>query len=135
MKHRIRSLGTALLVSGGLGLAGFGLAAGTAQAQPSPAPLDAWPGCPNDNPSGPCHWCPGDPPVQTGNLRVNPVIWDDSVCHTYWYVYFGQGNVAQNIWEGEVPPPPPPPPPPAIISTYEQCLQMLGPLAMFCPKA
>jgi hypothetical protein len=34
------------------------------------------------------------PPVQTGNLRVNPVIWDNNVCHTYRYVYFGQGNVA-----------------------------------------
>jgi len=74
-------------------------------------------------------------PVQTGNIRVNPVIWDNSVCHTYWYVYPGQGNVAENIWEGDGPPPPPPPPPPAIISTYEQCLQMLGPLAGFCPKA
>jgi hypothetical protein len=49
-------------------------------------------------------------PVQTGNLRVNPVIWDSNICHTYWYVYFGQGNVAQNIWEGDIPPPPPPPP-------------------------
>ena len=39
--------------------------------------------------------------MQTGNLRVNPVIWDPNVCHTYYYVYFGQGNVAQNIWEGE----------------------------------
>jgi len=35
--------------------------------------------------------------VQTGNLRTNPVVWDSNVCHTYWYVYFGQGNVAQNI--------------------------------------
>ncbi|WNG90881.1 hypothetical protein [Mycobacterium sp. ITM-2016-00318] len=36
---------------------------------------------------------------------------DESVCHTYWYVYSGQGNVAHNIFEGEAPPPPPPPPP------------------------
>ncbi len=86
-----------------------------AQALPAaPLPERAWPGCPEDNPSGPCHWCPGDPPVQTGNLRINPVIWDNNVCHTYWYVYFGQGNVAQNIFEGETPPPPPPPPPPGL---------------------
>jgi len=43
--------------------------------------------------------------VQTGNLRTNPVEWDRNVCHTYWYVYFGQGNVAQNIFEGDAPPP------------------------------
>ena len=49
--------------------------------------------------------------MQTGNLRVNPVVWDETVCHTYWYVYFGQGNVADNIFEGEVPPAPPPAPP------------------------
>ncbi len=70
--------------------------------------------------------------MQTGNLRINPVVWDANACHTYWYVYFGQGNVAQNIFEGEVPPPPPPPPPPALISTREQCLQILG---IFCPAA
>jgi hypothetical protein len=47
--------------------------------------------------------------VQTGNIRVYPVVWDESICHTYWYVYSGQGNVAHNIWDGELPPPPPPP--------------------------
>jgi hypothetical protein len=46
--------------------------------------------------------------------RTNPVVWDPNVCHTYWYVYFGQGNVAQNIFEGDAPPPPPPPPPPGL---------------------
>ena len=109
--NRVSRFATTVLVSGGLGLAGLGLAAGSAQALPAPVPLKAWPGYPDDNPSGPCHWCPGDPPVQTGNLRVNPVVWDNNVCHTYWYVYHGQGNVAQNIFEGPVPPPPPPPPP------------------------
>jgi hypothetical protein len=74
----------------------------------------SWPGCPPDHPEGPCRWCPGDPPVQTGNLRVNPVVWDANVCHTYWYVRSGQGNVAQNIFEGPEPPPPPPPPPPGL---------------------
>jgi hypothetical protein len=92
---------TALLCSGVTGVAG-------------PAAAGAWPGCPNDHPEGPCHWCPGDPPVQTGNHVTNPVRWDEGVCHTYWYVPFGQGNVAQNILEGDAPPPPPPPPPPAL---------------------
>ena len=104
------------LMALGIAIAGSALAPAGVQALPgNPAPLrGAWPGCPENNPSGPCHWCPGDPPVQTGNLRVNPVIWDNNVCHTYWYVYHGQGNVAQNIFEGEVPPPPPPPPPPGF---------------------
>ena len=108
-----RMVGTALMTVG-VAVAGIGWAAGTAHAMPAtPAPQqgNAWPGCPPENPSGPCRWCPGDPPVQTGNLRINPVRWDNNVCHTYWYVYHGQGNVAQNIFEGEVPPPPPPPPP------------------------
>lgn len=106
-----RFLGAALL-SFALTSAGLGSVPGVASALPGgPAPEQAWPGCPDSNPSGPCRWCPGDPPVQTGNLRVNPVVWDSNVCHTYWYVYHGQGNVAQNIFEGEVPPPPPPPPP------------------------
>ena len=51
---------------------------------------------------------PGDPPVATGNIRVNPVIWDETICHEYWFVYHGQGNVAQNIWDGPNPPGEPP---------------------------
>jgi hypothetical protein len=122
---------TTALMAGGLAAAGLGLTAGTAEARPAaPMPLDAWPGCPNDHPEGPCHWCPGDPAVQTGNLRVNPVVWDANICHTYWYVYHGQGNVAQNIFEGDIPPAPPPPPPPGLI-TRENCQQILGP---FCPR-
>jgi hypothetical protein len=122
------------LLSGVTALATLDWAAtGVAEARPiAPMPLNAWPGCPNGHPEGPCHWCPGDPRVQTGNHITNPVVWDNNACHTYWYVYFGQGNAAQNIFEGEVPPPPPPPPP-AIISTREQCLAILRPV--FCPKA
>ena len=101
------------LLSAGVAIAGVGIASGTAEARPlAPLPQSgAWPGCPEDNPSGPCHWCPGDPPVETGNKRVYPVVWDESVCHTYWYVTPGQGNVQHNIFEGELPPAPPPPPP------------------------
>ena len=102
----IRSAAGAFLAAS-VALAGSVLPAVTAQAQPG----NSWPGCPPDSPEGPCRWCPGDPPVQTGNLKVNPVVWDNSVCHTYWYVYSGQGNVASNIFEGDAPPAPPPPPP------------------------
>src|SRR3569833_1057972 len=96
-----RILGTAVMTIG-VAVAGIGWAAGTAQALPggtAPEQGSAWPGCPNESPEGPCRWCPGDPPVQTGNIRVNPVVWDNNVCHTYWYVYHGQGNVAANIFE------------------------------------
>jgi hypothetical protein len=99
MRRIFVALASAVLLWGGV--AGVGGRAGA----------NAWPGCPPDHPAGPCHWCPGDPPVQTGNLRVNPVIWDTHVCHTYWYVLSDQGNVAKGIFEGDVPPAPPPPPP------------------------
>lgn len=110
MRRLIFGLATSVLLSGGLGVAGLAGAVGTAAAWPGPLPKSGgWPGCPDD-PKGPCHWCPGDPPVQTGNLRVNPVIWDSSICHTYYYVLPGQGNVSSMIWDGEDPPAPPPPP-------------------------
>ena len=91
------------LMSAGVALAGMGLSTGVAEAEVPP--------------SGPNTWCPGDPPVPTGNIRVNPVVWDNNVCHEYWFVYHGQGNVAKNIWEGPNPPGAPPgqhfvPPPP-----------------------
>ena len=128
MTRRIVRLATTALVAGGLGVAN--LAGGIASAQPGPLPLDASPGCPNNHPQGPCHWCPGQPLPPTGNHVTNPVIWDNNICHTYYYVYFGQGNVAQNIWDGENPPPPPPAPPGLI--NKDNCQQILG---MFCPHA
>jgi hypothetical protein len=107
MRRIVVGLASATLLWGGVaGVVGVG----AADAHPGPAP-QSWPGCPPDHPAGPCHWCPGDPPVQTGNLRVNPVVWDTHVCHTYWYVPGDQGNVANGIFEGDVPPAPPPPPP------------------------
>ena len=122
--NQISRFATTVLVAGGLSMAVVGVAAGTAQAEPG-----GWPGC--DSPSGPCHWCPGDEAPHTGNHITDPVVWDWNVCHTYWYVYPGQGNVANLIWDGDNPPPPPHAPP-ALISTREQCEQILG---FFCPKA
>jgi hypothetical protein len=125
MRTTLKNIIAGGLLSAALG-AGLVVTGGTAEA-------DAWPGCPEDHPAGPCHWCPGSPPVQTGNHVTNPVRWDESVCHTYWYVYFGQGNVAQNIFEGETPPPPPPPTDPGpFVIDRNNCQQILG---MFCPKA
>jgi hypothetical protein len=91
-RSRKRLIGGALL-SAGVAIGGVGLPAGVASAVP---------------PGGPYTWCPGDPPVATGNIRVNPVIWDETICHEYWFVYHGQGNVAQNIWDGPNPPGEPP---------------------------
>jgi hypothetical protein len=57
-------------------------------------------------PQVPCHWWPGQPLAPTGNHVTNPVWWDNNVCDTYYYVNFGTGNVASNIWDGDNPPPP-----------------------------
>ena len=100
MKRLVLGLTTAVLLSGGAaGLVGPGIA----QATPGPLPLNggAWPGCPADHPAGPCHWCPGDPPVQTGNLQTDPVVWDNTICHTYYYDY-PYGNVAKAIWKATI---------------------------------
>ncbi|MDT5059276.1 MAG: hypothetical protein QOF66_7642, partial [Mycobacterium sp.] len=93
--------------SGGLALAGLGLAAGTAQADPFAAQ--------------PHSWCPGQA------LPFNNIQWDMGVCHTWYTVPFGQGNVRMVDLQGNpldsfisadipapmlTPPPPPPPPPP-----------------------
>jgi hypothetical protein len=85
---------TAVLVSGGLGLAG------PAQAGP---------------PLPPHTWCPGDPMVYS---RFNPSSgpgpgyqWDMTVCHT-WYWVNGTGNVPfegrlpSDVWDGPGGPPP-----------------------------
>jgi hypothetical protein len=74
--NRISRFAMAVLVAGGLGVAGFGMAAGTARAEPG-----GWPGC--DNPGGPCHWCPGDEAPHTGNHITDPMDWDWNIC-TYW---------------------------------------------------
>lgn len=73
MRRLIVGLAPILLVSGGLGWAGLGLAAGIAHA-------------------GAFHWCPGDPPPQgstpdPAGHGVNRVpiypAWDTTVCHDY----------------------------------------------------
>jgi hypothetical protein len=96
LRRGIVGLATIVLVSGGLGLAGLGLAAGTAQA---------------DN-LGPFQWCPGqsmDKPTGPGH----DIAWDWSVCHTWYTVDYGKGNVSHSYdiggpssyWDGDDPPP------------------------------
>ncbi|MGE0218730.1 hypothetical protein [Mycolicibacterium sp.] len=98
------------VMSVGLAVGGLGLGAGTASALPAQ----------------PHQWCPGQsmyPPEGPGSGYV----WDMTVCHTWQYVSYGQGNVPvqvptgvdpvtfqptgwttqpeSNVWEGPNPPP------------------------------
>jgi hypothetical protein len=108
MKRLTVALATTVLLSGGV--AGVP-DAGTAQAKLGPVPLSHGPVHADDDWGPPHRWCPGQSLWITGNHVNNPVIWDNNVCHTYYIVNFGMGNVAQNIWDGPNPPPKPPPPP------------------------
>ena len=95
MKRALAAFATTVLVSGGLGLAGLGLGAGNA-------------GAVNQ---GPFEWCPGQPMSYPG--PGNEFVWDMNICHTWWRVDYGKGNVPRkkppppesNIWDGPDPPP------------------------------
>jgi hypothetical protein len=63
MRKRVVRLASTMLMTGGLGLAGLGLAQGSAQAQPGYLPLDDDNGCVPWVPCGWGHsdwWRPGD---------------------------------------------------------------------------
>jgi hypothetical protein len=106
INHTLTELAAKALLSGAVALAAFGLATGTAQAHPGFAPTSHGPVADDGNWGPPHHWCPGDRPPQTGNQ--GEVVWDNSVCHTYYVVDPGLGNVATNIWDGPHPPDNPP---------------------------
>ncbi|WIM89652.1 hypothetical protein PT015_09600 [Candidatus Mycobacterium wuenschmannii] len=85
-----RAIGAALL-TGGLATAGLG-GSGVAQAHQ------------------PHHWCPGDP--MTYPAGPGPAYnWDMNICHTWYWVTNGKGNVPykgslpSTLFDGEVPPP------------------------------
>jgi hypothetical protein len=103
VRRLIVGLATAAVASSGLGLA---VGDGIALAQPElPMPADdgGW--------GPPQHWCPGEQPLPaTGNHVTDPLHWDWNVCHTYYFLYQGMGNVSSMIWDGDNPPPKPPPP-------------------------
>jgi hypothetical protein len=79
-------LSTAVLAGAGLALSAFGLAVGTAQAAPAPAPT--------------YHWCPGDRWDQGWGNN-----WDWNHCHD-WGPAGPVGYVVPPPW---APPPPAPP--------------------------
>jgi hypothetical protein len=102
---RIWLAAAGVLVTAGLGCVGLGVGEGIAVAQPDPFATDdgGW--------GPPHHWCPGEQPVPaTGNHITDPLNWDWNVCHTYYFLWPGMGNVSSLIWDGENPPPKPPPP-------------------------
>ena len=100
--HKMIRIVAGALLSGGVAVAGLGLGAGTAQAIPD----------------GPYTWCPGQPKSAymppggvPGPASPGPSVnWDWSVCHTFWGVQWGQGNINNFIWEGDNPPAPRPQP-------------------------
>jgi hypothetical protein len=108
--HNLKKITIGALVSGAVAVAGVALAAGTAQADPQSP--------------GPFQWCPGQPlpgdhlgaiVIPSRNINIPPkditVVWNNSVCHTYWATPFARGNVrlndgsTSNIWDGPDPPP------------------------------
>jgi hypothetical protein len=103
---RLSRLATTAVAAGAVATAGLAPDAGTAQADPFPA-----------QPHG---WCPGQA------LPFNNIQWDMGVCHTWYIVPFGKGNVRMVDLKGNsmdsfiadgpapmlTPPPPPPPLPP-----------------------
>jgi hypothetical protein len=121
--HHKRIIAGALL-SGGLVVAGLGLAAGAAQADTfSPQPHS---------------WCPGQ------GLPFPGIRWDTSLCHTWYEVPFGQGNVQMVDVHGNplasfvsadsaapvftAPPPPPYPLPPHPFCTPRGNLIIIPPI-------
>jgi hypothetical protein len=100
---RVKRIVACALLCGGLGLAAAGLGAATAQAT-----------------DGPFTWCPGqsmDWPVGPNNRFSDlPYSWDMHVCHAWYTVDYGYGNVPRIIngnstlagsetWDGDNPPP------------------------------
>jgi hypothetical protein len=114
------------LLAGTLAATGTGLATGIAQADPY-----------NPN-ADPAHsWCPGQA------LPFREIVWNMGVCHTWYIVPPGTGNVRMNDVHGNpnnsfvsadipapifTPPPPPPPSPPHPFCTPRGALFIVGPI-------
>jgi hypothetical protein len=90
-------LATALLASAGA-FSAFGLDTGIARADPDPN-------------YGPHQWCPGVRKDQPPNGPGTELLWDWNVCHTFYNVGYGMGNVPNkegspsDVYEGPDPPP------------------------------
>jgi hypothetical protein len=91
-----RTLGR-MLLSFGVTMTLFGAGVVPAQADSSFGP---WTCCPGQNEGHPQSPGPGCPYSGAG------VNWDRNVCHTWWSVYYGHGNVGPTTWDGPDAPPP-----------------------------
>ncbi len=123
---RIARVATTVIVSGGVALAGLGLATGTAQADPVWGPSYSGGNCPPG--VGSCtHWCPGDPAIPGTEFGI--LTWDPNICHDWYWNSEGIVDINSNTvypWRGaphEAAPPPPPPsgPPPAPAPWPADC--------------
>ncbi|MDT5049922.1 MAG: hypothetical protein QOG75_5822 [Mycobacterium sp.] len=96
MSYNVKTIAAGALLSAGVAMAGLVLGAGTAYADPGFI-----------EPVGPYQWCPGG--------RPSTLDWDHSICHKFWIVARGHGNVdgttvvsdgapLDNVWEGPNPP-------------------------------
>jgi hypothetical protein len=129
--NRISRFATTVLVSCGLGLAGLGLATGTAQADPAWGPSYSGGNCPPG--VGACtRWCPGDTLYSWSSM----VKWDWNICHDWYWNSEGVVDIVSNTiypWHGvphQAPPPPPPPsgpPPPPPPPAPGICIPFIGP--------
>src|SRR3954449_11936862 len=107
-KSTIKVLAAAVLMSGGLGLAGVGMAPGPAQADPNWGPSYEGGNCPGGVTC--THWCPGDPPIPGSEFGV--ISWDWNICHDWYWNSNGVVDVETNViypWHGtphqQAPPP------------------------------
>ena len=95
--NRTTRLATTVVLSGGLGLAGLGLGAGTAQAGPIFGPSYEGGNCPGGITC--THWCPGDPLIPGSSV----ITWDWNVCHDWYWNSEGVVDVGSNViypWHG-----------------------------------
>lgn len=116
MRPGLAGLATTLLVSGGLGLAGLGLAAGTVQAQPSPAPQST------------SQWCPG----QYVSKFIQNMQWDWNVCHD-WHLVDNSEPDEYGVTHFHAEEGPEPPSPPPIFHTKDECMRAVGFICVFAP--
>ena len=91
---RLSRFATALVVSGGVGMAGLGLGIGTAVAD---GPSYQGGNCPSGLTC--THWCPGDPLIPGSQV----ISWDWNVCHDWFWNSEGVVDVEGNTiypWRG-----------------------------------
>jgi hypothetical protein len=82
--HTLNRIIAGALLSGGVAIAGIGLAAGAAQAQPGLAPL--------------ARWCPGQPLPSP----QPPVNWDMNVCYDWHYAWLDNPHAGNQVVDGPV---------------------------------